>query len=117
MLSSEIKASLRTFYREKSYAVINLSGLALAIACCLMLGLYLRSELTYDRHHLRYKQIFRVANEFTTSGSSDKLAYTSVALGRLLKENYLEVKDYVRLAPALQKVLIRSGDKSFYWDD
>ena len=115
--NSEIKAALRTLCREKSYAIINLAGLSLAIACCLILGLYLRSELTYDRHHLRYKQIFRVVNEFTTSGSSDKLAYTSVALGRLLKENYPEVKDYVRMAPALQKVLIRSGDKSFYWDD
>jgi putative ABC transport system permease protein len=117
MANTEIKAAVRTFYREKSYALINLSGLSLAIACCLILGLYLRSELTYDRHHLRYKQIFRVSNEFTTSGSPNSFAVTSIALGPLLKENYPEVKDYVRLRRPDEKILIRSGDKSFYWSD
>jgi putative ABC transport system permease protein len=117
MANTEIKAAVRTFYREKSYALINLSGLSLAIACCLILGLYLGSELTYDRHHLRYKQIFRVSNEFITSGSPNSFAVTSIALGPLLKENYPEVKDYVRLRRPEEKILIRSGDKSFYWSD
>ena len=44
MANSEIKAALRTFYREKSYAIINLAGLSLAIACCLILGLYLKKR-------------------------------------------------------------------------
>jgi len=46
MANSELKASLRTFYRERPYAIINLSGLSLALACCLILLIYLRSELT-----------------------------------------------------------------------
>ena len=57
MANSDIKATLRTLYREKGYALINLCGLSLAIACCLILGIYLRSELTYDQHNTRYKQI------------------------------------------------------------
>jgi putative ABC transport system permease protein len=119
MANSEIKAALRTFYREKAYALVNLSGLSLALACCLILGLYLRSELTYDRHHVNHKKIFRVANEFNTSGTTDKVALTSMALGPMLKENYPEVKSYVRLLPVSmqQKVMIRSGDKTLYWND
>ncbi len=119
MANSEIKAALRTFYREKAYALVNLSGLSLALACCLILGLYLRSELTYDRHHVHHKQIFRIANEFNTSGTTDKVALTSMALGPMLKENYPEVKSYVRLLPVSmqQKVMIRSGDKTLYWND
>ena len=119
MANSEIKAALRTFYREKAYALVNLSGLSLALACCLILGLYLRSELTYDRHHVHHKQIFRVANEFNTSGTTDRMAVTSMALGPMLKENYPEVKSYVRLLPVSmqQKVMIRSGDKTLYWND
>lgn len=119
MANSELKATLRTFYREKSYALINLLGLSLAIACCLVLGLYLRSELTYDRHHARHKQIFRIANEFTTSGTVDRVALTSISLGPMLKENYPEIKSYVRLVPIAlqQKVMIRSGDKTLYWQD
>jgi hypothetical protein len=117
MLNSELKATMRTLYREKSYAIINLMGLSLAIACCLVLGLYLRSELTYDRHHERYRQIFRVVNDFTTSSATDSLAYTSTALGPMLKKNYPEIQAYVRFRPAAEKLLIRSEDKAYYWDN
>jgi len=119
MANSEFKAALRTFYREKSYAIVNLFGLFLALACCLILGLYLRSELTYDRHHVRHSQIFRVANEFVTSGTTDRVALTSMALGPMLKENYPEIKAYVRLLPVSmqQKIMVRSGDKTQYWQD
>jgi putative ABC transport system permease protein len=119
MANSEIKAALRTLYREKSYALVNLAGLFLALACSLILGLYLRSELTFDRYHVRYKQIYRVANEFTTSGTTDRIALTSMALGPMLKENYPEIKAFVRLLPVSmqQKVMIRSGDKTLYWQD
>ena len=44
MVNTEIKAAFRVFYREKSYALINLAGLTLAVVCCLILGLYLRNE-------------------------------------------------------------------------
>ncbi len=119
MANSEFKAALRTFYREKSYAIVNLSGLFLALACSLILGLYLRSELTYDRHHVRHREIFRIANEFVTSGTTDRVALTSMALGPMLKENYPEIKAYVRFLPVSmqQKIMIRSGDKTLYWQD
>jgi putative ABC transport system permease protein len=117
MANTEIKAALRALHREKSYALINLAGLALAIACYLILGLYLKSELTYDQHHARHKQIFRIVNEFTTNGSPNSLAVTSMALGPMLKQNYPEVKDFVRFRPAAEKLLVRSGEKSLYWDD
>src|SRR5512136_1159322 len=100
MVNSELRAALRTFYREKSYALINLSGLSLAIACFLILGLYLRSELTYDLHHVRHKEIYRVVNEVTQSGTPETFAHTSLALGPLLKQNYSEVKEFVRFTPA-----------------
>jgi putative ABC transport system permease protein len=116
MANSEIKAALRIFYREKTYALINLSGLSLAIACCLVLGLYLRSELTYDRHHLRHKEIFRVVGEYTTSGNSARCAVTPIPFGPMLKEHYPEVKDYVRFNQ-LGRILIRSNDKALYWED
>ena len=64
MFTSFFKITLRNLYREKLYALINISGLSLAIACCLIIGLYLRSELTYDRHHQRHTEIYRVVNEF-----------------------------------------------------
>ena len=76
------KIALRTLARDKGYALINVAGLAIAIACCLILGVYLRSELTYDHSHENYKRIFRVANEFEINGKHDAFARTSTKAWR-----------------------------------
>ena len=71
----------RNLRRERLYAAINIAGLALGIACCLILGLFLKSELTYDQHFKGHENIYRAVNEFTTAGSGDKFSVTSNALG------------------------------------
>ncbi len=115
MASTVLKTTIRNLYREKIYAVINIAGLSLAIACCLILGLYLRSELTYDQHNPKYKQIYRVVNEYNVNGKPESFAQTSQLLGPMLKSEYAEVKDYVRFLIVGQEVLMESGDKAFYW--
>jgi putative ABC transport system permease protein len=115
MANTEIKAAFRIFYREKSYALINLAGLTLAIVCGLILGLYLRSELTYDQHNEKYGQIYRVVHAFTHSGPPDRMALTQIPLGIMLKENYAEILDCVRFVQPYFKVLIRGNDKTRYW--
>jgi putative ABC transport system permease protein len=98
------------------YALINISGLSIAIACCIILGLWLRSELTYDQHHKRHKEIYRVVAEFNLSGKIDAFAITSVALGPMLAADFPEIKGYVRLLGAPDREdLIRANDKAFYW--
>ncbi len=116
MSSAILKTTIRNLYREKIYAVINLAGLSLAIACCLVLGLYLHSQLSYDKHNTKYKQIYRVVNELNINGKVDTFAITPQLLGRMLTDENDEIKDYVRFFPINQKVLMSSGDKSFYWD-
>ena len=110
---------LRTVSREKLYTAINIAGLALGVACCLILGQFLRSELTYDQHYPDHANIYRVVNEFTTGGSNDKFAVTSSALGPMLKEQYPnEVLDYVRFQSNANRggVAIHRGDDTFYWE-
>jgi putative ABC transport system permease protein len=115
MANTEIKAAFRIFYREKSYSLINLAGLTLAVVCCLILGLYLRSELTYEQHNEKYRQIYRVVHAFTHSGPPDRMALTQIPLGTMLKENYADVQDYVRFVRTNYEVLIRCNDKISYW--
>ena len=118
MIGSYLKVTLRKLYREKLYAAINIAGLSLGIACCIILSLYLRSELTYDRYNVNYKKIYRVVNEFNANGKVDTFAITSSVLGLMLKEEYPEiVKDYVRLRSVGQKILYHYKDKAFYWDN
>ena len=116
MFGSHIKIALRTLYREKMYVLINVSGLSLGIACCIILGLFLRSELTYDRHHEQHERIFRVANEVTTSGKVDAAAITSSALALLLSKDYPEIETYVRFR-FNSRMLLRHGEDAFYWEN
>ena len=78
----------RSLRREKLYTSINIAGLALGLASCLILGLFLKSELTYDRHYVGHENIYRIENEFTTAGKSENSAITSDALGPMLAAEY-----------------------------
>ena len=118
MFTSFLKITLRNLYREKMYAIINISGLSIAIACCLILGLWLHSELTYDRHNVRYKEIFRVVNEFNANGKINDYALTSNSLGPMLAEEYADVKGFVRILPTFRdNSVFRHGDDVFYWNN
>jgi putative ABC transport system permease protein len=110
---------LRNLKREKLYAAINIAGLGLGIGCCLILGLFLKSELTYDQHYPDYKHIYRAVNEFTTNGTTDKFAVTSQALGPMMAAEYPDaIKAYVRFQSNASDsgVAVRVGDKMTYWE-
>ncbi|MEO8016572.1 MAG: FtsX-like permease family protein [Pseudomonadota bacterium] len=115
-----LKIALRQLAREKLYTLLNVSGLALGIACCLMLGLYLWGELTYDRHHVNHERIYRIATEMKFGdGHSSELAITSSPLGPMLAGEYPEYfKSYVRFRDASRPtpVLLRHDDEKAYWD-
>ncbi len=113
MLLNYFKITLRNLYKEKMYAIINISGLSLGIACCIILGLLLRSELTYDRYNLNHKRIFRIATEFRTNSTIRSFGASSRALGPLLSKDYPEIESYVRFRP-IGQVLFQYEDKSFY---
>jgi putative ABC transport system permease protein len=117
MTSTIWKIALRTLARDKSYAALNVAGLALAIACCLILGVYLRSELKYDQSHVDHERIFRVVNEFEINGKLDRFAVTSPMLGPMLAEDNADVQAYVRfLTSGTQRFIERDG-LGLYWDD
>jgi putative ABC transport system permease protein len=114
-----IMVLFRNLRRERLYTAINIAGLALGIACCLILGLFLKSELTYDKHYKGHENIYRIVNEFTTNGTNDKFAVTSQALGPMLAADYPDViRSYVRFQNNANNggVALRNGDQVFYWE-
>jgi putative ABC transport system permease protein len=114
---------LRNFRREKLYTAINIGGLALGLASCLILGLYLKSELTYDRHYQGHENIYRIEDEFTTAGRSERLAITADALGPVIAAEYPDrIQAYVRLRDntnpggiAMRRV--DEPEKVYYWEN
>ncbi|MGD9158462.1 MAG: ABC transporter permease [Desulfobacteraceae bacterium] len=115
MFFNYIKITLRNLFKEKMYAVINISGLSLGIACCIILGLFLRSELTYDRHNLNHERIFRIVGEMDYKGVIESWATSPEAWGPLLDRDYPEIEGYVRFK-IKGRTLLKYEDKEFFWE-
>ncbi|HET8698047.1 MAG TPA: ABC transporter permease, partial [Gammaproteobacteria bacterium] len=113
---------LRSLLRHKLYALINIAGLALAIASCLVLGLFMRSELGYDRHNALHERIYRVEAEFRSEGRSQRVATTPGIFAPMLAAEFADVQAYVRFTPPGQfstatDRVIRHGNDAFVWSN
>src|SRR6478752_7474165 len=107
----------RSAVRERSYALINLGGLALGFACCLMLVLFLKSELTYDQHFAKHDRIYRAVGEVTIGAQVRNTPWIPRAFAPLVARDYPQIESYVRFTDAsLQDGLrLRHGDKVLNW--
>src|ERR1700704_6584280 len=96
MNAADLKMYLRIVFKNKVLSLINLFGLAVGIASCLFITLYVVDELSYDSHHQNRDRIFRVTAEIKTDGSIDYAAISSSPLAKELKQNYQEVEEAAR---------------------
>ena len=61
MIKNYLKIAFRNFKRQKAFSFINISGLAIGMACCLLLMLFIHYELSFDRYHENAENIYRAA--------------------------------------------------------
>ena len=108
MFSHHLTIALRTFLKQSSHTIINVMGLAIALAACVLTLLYLKDEWTYDTHHRNAQQVFRLIN-----GNNSRMAGAAASA---LKLNFPEVTSAVRMRATRAIWLIRFGDREFYED-
>lgn len=111
MLKNYFKVALRSIFRSKLTAFINISGLALAMACCLLILLFIKDELSYDRFHSKANRIYRVTRNFLAPDGSVNLHLGHVAppFGPLLKNDF---PDFEEVARTLQSRLLVSYEEN-----
>lgn len=106
MFKSYLLLMVRNLRKNLTYSVINISGLAVGILCCILISLYVQDELSYDRYHDQSDRIFRVVNGENASSPS--------AIGPALANEFPEIETYVRFKPPFGIWLMRHGDQVFY---
>jgi len=111
MIFNYIKIAWRNLVKQKLFSLINITGLAVGLAVCMMIMMYVTHESSYDRFHVNADRIFSPRMEFTTGGTTVNLAHTSYAAAAIIKQRQPVVKDFVRMMAYFKPVVASNPEK------
>jgi putative ABC transport system permease protein len=110
MWKNNFKTAWRNLIKNKVSAAINIFGLSVGLACCILMAMFVQHELSFDKFHKNAANIYRVTS-IAEGGPSGKinLAVTPAAWAPLIKKDYAEVKQVVRVLKDEKTLLGRTG--------
>lgn len=112
MLNNYFKIAYRYLLKQKGYAFINIIGLAVGLASCIIILLYVNHELSYDKHHNDAERIYRLRSTIDFSGNYFDMVVSPAPMGPTLQADYPEVEAMARFRDR-GSYLIRTEDVSF----
>jgi putative ABC transport system permease protein len=111
MIKNYFKTAFRNLWRNKVFSSINIFGLAFGLSCCLMMVLFIKNELSYDRFNKNVKSIYRVAfSDYLNEGGQ---ATTPLPIGPALKEQLPEIKAFTRVS-TMDPYLMKYGTNEYF---
>ncbi len=110
MIKNYMKIAWRNIKRQKGYSFINITGLAMGIACFLFIALWVFDEFSFDKFHKDVDDIYHVLIHTDVPNNST----TPVLLGPTLKEEFPEIEEATRFHWFWQNALLSYKDKLFY---
>ncbi|MFT7382407.1 MAG: putative ABC transport system permease protein, partial [Roseivirga sp.] len=99
MLKNMFKTAWRTSIRHKQFTLLNILGLSIGITTCLIIGLYVQDELSYDKFHKDSDRIYRVNQSFIWGDWDEQMANTGPNLGIALRTDIPEFEQVTRVLP------------------
>ena len=111
MFKNYFKTAWRNLWKHKLYSAINIFGLAAGLAACLLIGVYILHEMSYDKFNVKRDRIARVTMEYGQAGTVNKVATTGTKVGPQFKRTFPIVEEYVRTF--ISHNVIKNGDKVF----
>lgn len=101
--------AIRNLKKQQFYSVINISGLAIAIACCLIIGIFVKDELNYDKHFDNHENIYRISSHVLFNGNEFRMAQSPAPMKDALKADVPEIIESGRFRTHVP-VLLQKGD-------
>jgi putative ABC transport system permease protein len=97
MIKNYFKIAWRNLKKNRLYAFINITGLTVGIVSCLLIGVYIKHEVTYDRFNVNADRMVRVIMDYNLGGESQIMAFTGTKVGPQFKRAFPQVVDFVRM--------------------
>ncbi len=115
MIKSYLKTAIRHFSRQKGYTFINMFGLTVGLACCIVIFLYVSDEMSYDKYHTDLDHIYRVAVRVESPTYNSTSAQTCAPVAQVLRDNFPQVEQVAQVF-RVNAGLMEKGDKKYYED-
>lgn len=97
MITTYLKTAWRNLMKNKTFSLINIFGLAIGLACCLLISLYLAYELGYDKYHPDANRIYQVGTVFVREGKESSRPNTPGNMGKYMQQEFPEIEETVKL--------------------
>jgi putative ABC transport system permease protein len=125
MLRHFFQIAWRNLMKRKLYSFINMAGLTIGMACCVLIALYVQNELSYDRYHVKGDRIYRVTQTFRSiqKGENpgpptpqDFQVWGCAPVGAALQADFPEIEKVVRFMSPIN-ILLQHGDNRIQQDN
>ena len=116
MLKNFFKIAFRNFLSQKIYSFINIAGLAIGIACTILILLWIMDELSYDRFHQNADRLYRVVGEVYFADHVSQFASLPPLTAPTLESEYPEVQRAIRyfeIRDTQGTWMVRRGDVAY----
>ena len=114
LLPNYVKVAVRNILKHKTYSLINIFGLSIGVASCLLILLFVWNEWSYDQFHTKSDRIYRAWTEMQiNSGPPETNTLMPLVMGPELKANFPEIKSFARMMKYSELVKREQSDLSF----
>ena len=117
MIKNYFIIAWRNLWKNKTFSIINILGLSIGLACCIVMFLFIQHELSYDKFHNQPSNIYRITSEAENASAKTSLAVSPAPWPPMMKKDFPEIKNYVRLLRGEKTVVGRPGQQKFYEND
>src|SRR5665213_415939 len=111
MFRNYIKLAFRNLRKDKGFSAINIFGLALGLATCLLITLFVADELSYDRYNLKADRIYRIDADIHINGNTFENVSTPFPMGIALVKDFPAIEKTVRFMPS-GDMLVKKGKET-----
>jgi len=111
MFRNYLKTAFRNLSKNKLYSGINIIGLTAGLAACLLIGVFINHELSYDKFNANADRIVRVTMEYSKAGTVNTTATTGTKVGPQFKRTFPAVEEYARTF--ISHGIVKYGEKTF----
>jgi len=114
LLSNYFKVARRNIFRNKGYSFINITGLALGMACCLLIALWALDEMSFDSFHTNADNIYGIVQTQYSDNEEHYVTSTPAVLARSLKDEFPEITAAARYTAGWDEMTVSYNDNLFF---